>query len=96
MPEINVDEIFETIKEFDPHKFASASQHEQEGWPLLVHPLDQPDSVSVAEAREWLRDDDYVLGLTVNGKSRAYPLVVPNYYHQVNDVLGGDPVLIND
>lgn len=96
MIKVDVDRIFATIKEFDPDKFVHAQHHQKEGWPLLVHPLDNPEIVSAEEAKSWLREDDYILGLTINGKSRAYPLNVANYYHQINDVLADEPILVND
>lgn len=93
---VDVDKIFNTIKEFDPEKFVPAQWLQKEEWPLLVYPYDNPKTVSVEEAREWLRDDDYVLGVSINGTARAYPMNIGNYYHQINDVLAGVPVLVND
>ena len=94
---VDVEKVFANLKEFDEDKYmVSGSQFEKQGWPKLTYPVDDPKIVSVAEARSWIRDDDYVLGLAINGQSRAYPLILNNYYHQVNDILGGEPVLVND
>jgi hypothetical protein len=41
-----------------------------------------------------MRDDDYVLGVVVDRKARAYPLWVIDNYHAVNDIIEGHHVLI--
>ena len=56
-------------------------------------PLDNPDVVT-AEAATFLRPDDRVLALTVNGESRAYPINMMTFHHVANDILGGSPVLV--
>ena len=56
-------------------------------------PLDNPDVVT-AEAATFLRPDDRVLALTVNGESRAYPINMMTFHHVANDILGGNPVLV--
>ena len=56
-------------------------------------PLDNPEFVT-AEAATFLQPDDRVLGLTVNGESRAYPINMMTFHHVANDVLGGQPVLV--
>ena len=56
-------------------------------------PLDNPAIVS-AEAAAFLQPDDRVLGLTVGGESRAYPISMMTFHHVANDELGGLPVLV--
>ena len=56
-------------------------------------PLDNPEVVSADEAT-FLQPDDRVLGLTVGGESRAYPISMMTFHHVANDVLGGLPVLV--
>ena len=56
-------------------------------------PLDNPESVS-ADAATFLQPEDRVLGLTVGGESRAYPISMMTFHHVANDVLGGLPVLV--
>ena len=41
-----------------------------------------------ATAARFLRDDEYVLGLTINGESRAYPTRFLAWHHIVNDSVG--------
>ncbi len=48
------------------------------------HSLDMPKMVRAAEA-DFLEPKDYVLGVTVNGESRAYPTRFIWWHHVVND-----------
>ncbi len=45
--------------------------------------------VSSAKDATWLKDDDIVFGITVNGESRAYPRRIMEVREMVNDTLGG-------
>jgi len=49
---------------------------------------DNPD-VSTAEEATWLKDDDIVFGIEVNGEYRAYPRRIMEVREMVNDTLGG-------
>ncbi|MEM8870378.1 MAG: DUF3179 domain-containing (seleno)protein [Pseudomonadota bacterium] len=49
---------------------------------------DNPD-VSTAEEATWLKDDDIVFGIEVNGAYRAYPRRIMEVREMVNDTLGG-------
>jgi len=49
---------------------------------------DNPEVTSAEEA-SWLKDDDVVFGITVNGASRAYPRRIMEVREMVNDTLGG-------
>ena len=40
-----------------------------------------------------MRPDDHVVGMVVNGKARACPLVIGNAWHLINDELGGEPIV---
>lgn len=50
--------------------------------------LDNP-KVSAADDTTWLKDDDIVFGIEVNGESRAYPRRIMEVREMVNDTLGG-------
>ncbi|MEM8651176.1 MAG: DUF3179 domain-containing (seleno)protein [Pseudomonadota bacterium] len=45
--------------------------------------------VSTAEEATWLKDDDIVFGVEVNGEFRAYPRRIMEVREMVNDTLGG-------
>ncbi|MEM9502158.1 MAG: DUF3179 domain-containing (seleno)protein [Pseudomonadota bacterium] len=49
---------------------------------------DNPEVSSAAEAT-WLKDDDIVFGVEVNGEYRAYPRRIMEVREMVNDTLGG-------
>ena len=49
---------------------------------------DNPE-VSSAENASWLKDDDIVFGIEVNGEYRAYPRRIMEVREMVNDTLGG-------
>ena len=49
--------------------------------------LDDPKMVKASEA-DFMTDDDYILGVTVNGESRAYPTRFVWFHHVVNDKAG--------
>ncbi len=49
---------------------------------------DNPN-VSSAKDATWLKDDDIVFGITINGESRAYPRRIMEVREMVNDTLGG-------
>lgn len=49
---------------------------------------DNPE-VSTAEQATWLKDDDVVFGIEVNGAFRAYPRRIMEVREMVNDTLGG-------
>lgn len=51
------------------------------------HAADQPRMVHVERAA-FLSDDEYVLGVTENGESRAYPTRFLAWHHIVNDRIG--------
>jgi hypothetical protein len=37
---------------------------------------------------------DLVLGVTINSESKAYPIEIIGYHHQVRDTVGGTPVMV--
>ncbi len=55
--------------------------------------IDQPRFVAVAKA-EGLAPTEPVVGLTINGRSRAYPLSVLIWHEIVNDLFAGVPVAV--
>ena len=49
---------------------------------------DNPE-VTNADDAKWLKDEDIVFGITVNGEARAYPRRIMEVREMVNDTLGG-------
>jgi hypothetical protein len=67
-----------------------------------VHTLDRPatmapqeiDRYNEEERGKLLVPDDRVIGVTINGASRAYPLRLMRWHELVNDEVGGEPIAI--
>jgi len=55
--------------------------------------IDRPKFISAADA-SFLQDNDRVLGLSINGISKAYPIRILNYHEIVNDFLADKAVAI--
>ncbi len=53
-----------------------------------------PQFVSAAEAEASMRPNEQVLGLSLNGEHRAYPISTLSRHEIVNDVVGGVPVAV--
>ncbi len=62
----------------------------RDGIPALNDPT--RDTVEVAD--RWLRDDDRIIGVAIGGEAVAYPIRILTWHELVNDVVGGQPVLI--
>jgi hypothetical protein len=61
----------------------------KDGIPALVAPHTSP-----VRAADFLRADDRVVGITLNGEARAYPIRLLNWHEVVNDELAGVPFAI--
>lgn len=55
--------------------------------------MDNPKMVSAAEAT-FMKDENYVLGVTVEGESRAYPTRFMGWHHGVNDRVKDTPYAV--
>jgi hypothetical protein len=53
-----------------------------------------PSFVPATEAAAWMRPDEKVLGLSVNGDNRAYSIGLLSRHEIVNDTVGGVPVAL--
>ncbi len=62
----------------------------KDGIPALM----EPDYVS-ADKAFFLKGDDQVIGVVVNGVARAHPLRIMSWHELVNDRFGGVPVLVS-
>ncbi|MEX0281163.1 MAG: DUF3179 domain-containing (seleno)protein, partial [Arenibacterium sp.] len=55
--------------------------------------LDNPKLISASDA-DYLKDDDLVFGVSINGDVRAYPLRIMGWHEMFNEVIGGVPVAL--
>lgn len=53
-----------------------------------------PTFVSAERAEDWMDPDESVLGLSINGDSRAYSIRMLSRHEIVNDVVGGLPLAV--
>ena len=61
----------------------------KDGIPALI----DPPRLTPAEAG-YLKDDELVFGIEINGDARAYPLRILDWHEMFNDVIGGVPVAL--
>jgi len=61
----------------------------QDGNPAISNPRIVP-----ASRATFLTDSSRVIGVTVDGASRAWPTSVLNYHEIINDRIGGDPLAV--
>ena len=62
--------------------------------PDAIPAIDEPRFLSLAEASEWLAGEAPVIAFERNGDARAYPLEILTWHEIVNDVVGGEPVIV--
>ena len=60
-----------------------------DGIPPLENPAHAPADDPLAD---YLEDDERVIGVSINGEHRAYPLRIINAHELANDTLGGEPL----
>ncbi len=56
--------------------------------------IDNPKFVTMAEADEWIADNELVLAIDYKGINRVYPLQIMVWHEIVNEFIAGDPLLI--
>ncbi len=61
----------------------------KDGIPAIL----EPKFVSASQAR-FLKEDDRILGLLINGEAKAYPIKILNWHEIVNDSVGGQKVFV--
>lgn len=62
----------------------------RDGIPAILN----PHFIDASKVR-FLKDHDTVLGLTMNGKSKAYPIKILNWHEVVNDSMGSQKFVIS-
>ncbi len=55
--------------------------------------IDRPKFVE-ATAADFLEGDSRVIGISLGGEARAYPIAILNWHEIVNDKLGGRPIVV--
>ena len=62
----------------------------RDGIPAIDNPTFQ-----FAESATWLEPEDRILGVFLNGVSRAYPIAILNWHEVVNDTIDGRPIVVS-
>lgn len=57
--------------------------------------IDAPQFIPVNEANAWLKDREPVVFVQVGDDARAYPIQILIWHEIVNDVVGGEPLLVS-
>jgi len=57
-----------------------------------IRPVYEPRFVTAADAP--LEDDELIIGISLEGEAKAYPITVLRFREIVNDELGGLPILV--
>jgi len=80
---------------FDLHKTSVPREEIFSGGPAKdgIPALTLPKMLSVEDAK-YLSPADRVIGISIAGASKAYPLRILNYHEIVNDVVGDTPVAV--
>lgn len=59
-----------------------------------IKSIDSPSFETPSEAASWLRGNDLVMGVVLEGTAKAYPLKILTWHEIVNDFFGPLPVVI--
>ena len=57
-----------------------------------IRPIYDPQFVDADDAP--LEDDELIIGISLEGEAKAYPITVLRFREMVNDELGGLPILV--
>lgn len=63
--------------------------------PDSIASISDPQFVTTEEASVWMGDIEPVISFEHNGETRAYPLQIMTWHEIVNDVVGGEPVVVS-
>ncbi len=56
--------------------------------------IDEPKFISVEEAEAWLKPNEPVVFIQLNGEAKAYPLQILMWHEIANDLIGETPVVV--
>ena len=62
----------------------------KDGIPAILNPV----FLTAQEAQANMREEERVLGVSINGEKKAYPLNLLSRHEIVNDIVGGKPVAV--
>jgi hypothetical protein len=59
----------------------------------MFRPIPQPGWVEIGRA-DRMEDNDMVIGVRIDQEVKAYPVRILGYHHLVNDIVGGEPIVV--
>ncbi len=59
-----------------------------------IRSIDDPEFITADEALSDMADQEFVIGVSIDGDTRAYPITVLSRHEIVNDVVGGQPIAV--
>jgi hypothetical protein len=74
-------------KEYHAASFRAVAR---DAFPVLF----DPRMGNVADGDRFLRPSDWVIGIVLNGQSKAYPITVMGFHELINDTVGGAPIAV--
>ena len=85
----------QSLHGFDLHNATIPVEHILSGGPSRdgIPAIDSPVFESASSAT-WLEAGERILGISLEGVSRAYPIAILNWHEVVNDVISGRPIVI--
>jgi len=88
--------VFVVLTGFDFSKHSIPLEEIHDGGPAKdgIPALYDPEFISASKVN-YLKDRDRILGLELNGETRAYPIKILNWHELVNDQVGDEAVLIS-
>jgi hypothetical protein len=93
--DVNTDLITSDVMMTDGKKHIISLDKIRDGGPPKdgIPSIDTP-KFSLLKDSQFVSDSDVVIGLHINGETKAYPLLILVWHEIVNDVVGGIPVAI--
>ena len=88
-PDVELDGEIQINKRIDdPNTYSFAQLLPFDG----IRPVYDPQFVTASESP--LQEDELILGIALEGESKAYPITVLRHREMVNDELAGIPILV--
>lgn len=72
------------------YRSASMRAVARDAFPVLFN----PPMGGVAEGDKFIQPNEWVIGISMGGEAKAYPVAVMGFHELINDTLGGQPITV--
>ena len=72
------------------YRSASMRAVARDAFPVLFN----PPMGDVAEGDKFIRPNEWVIGISVGGEAKAYPVAVMGFHELINDTVAGQPITV--